>query len=43
MGKRTRAIQRKLKGVEALNDVDTQAVLPEISEEEIMDDDQENG
>ena len=41
MGKRTRAIQRKLKGVEALNDTDTQAVLPEISEGEILDDDQE--
>jgi len=43
MGKRTRAIQRKLKGVEALNDTDTQAVLPEISEEEIVDEEQENG
>jgi len=43
MGKRTRAIQRKLKGVEALNDTDTQAILPEISEEEIVDEEQENG
>ena len=43
MGKRTRAIQRKLKGVEALNDTDTQAILPEISEEEIVGEEQENG
>jgi hypothetical protein len=28
--------------VEALNDVNAQMVLPEISEEEIVDDDQEN-
>lgn len=42
MGKRTRAIQRKLKGVEALNDADAQVLLPEIAEGEIVDDEQEN-
>jgi len=42
MGKRTRAIQRKLKGVEALNDAETNLVLPEVSEEEIVDDEQES-
>jgi DNA recombination protein RmuC len=42
MGKRTRAIQRKLKGVEALNDADTQVLLPEIGEGEIVDDEPEN-
>jgi DNA recombination protein RmuC len=40
MGKRTRAIQRKLKGVEALNDAETNLVLPEVSEEEIVDDEE---
>ncbi|MBI1305571.1 MAG: DNA recombination protein RmuC [Bacteroidetes bacterium] len=34
MGKRTRAIQRKLKGVEALSDAETAKILPELSEEE---------
>jgi len=42
MGKRTRAIQRKLKGVEALNDAETSLVLPDVSEEEIVDDEQES-
>jgi DNA recombination protein RmuC len=34
MGKRTRAIQRRLKGVEALSSEETALVLPEIAEEE---------
>jgi DNA recombination protein RmuC len=34
MGRRTRAIQRKLKNVEALSDADTQALLPKNGEEE---------
>jgi len=42
MGKRTRAIQRKLKGVEALNDAETQVLLPEIAEGEIVDDEPDN-
>jgi DNA recombination protein RmuC len=42
MGKRTRAIQRKLKGVEALNDADTQLLLPEATEGIIADDEPEN-
>jgi DNA recombination protein RmuC len=40
MGKRTRAIQRKLKGVEVLNDTEAQLLLPEVSEE-IIDEEQE--
>lgn len=39
MGKRTRAIQRKLKGVEALNEADTQLLLPDITEGQIIDED----
>jgi len=33
MGKRTRAIQRKLKSVEALSEVETRSVFPEINED----------
>ncbi len=38
MGKRTRAIQRKLRGVEALGDDETKLILPETSELDIEDD-----
>ena len=38
VGKRTRAIQRKLKGVEALGDDETQIVLSEISTKELLED-----
>ncbi|MBS1660224.1 MAG: DNA recombination protein RmuC [Bacteroidetes bacterium] len=41
MGKRTRAIQRKLKGVETLGDAEARALLPDITEGEILDDDPE--
>lgn len=42
MGKRTRAIQRRLKGVEALNEADTKNILPEISDASfVLDDDDE--
>ncbi|MHA4809605.1 DNA recombination protein RmuC [Flavitalea flava] len=37
MGKRTRAIQRKLKGVEALNETDMKMLIPEPPEGEIID------
>jgi DNA recombination protein RmuC len=39
MGKRTRAIQRKLRGVEALNDAETKLILPEVTNTEIIDED----
>ena len=42
MGKRTRAIQRKLKGVETLSEEETKLVLPEATNSEILDDDNEN-
>ncbi len=35
MGKRTRAIQRSLKGVEALSEADAKNILPEISDNEL--------
>jgi DNA recombination protein RmuC len=38
VGKRTRAIQRKLKGVEALGDDETQIVLSEVSTKELLED-----
>jgi DNA recombination protein RmuC len=40
MGKRTRAIQRTLKGVEALGEAEAKALLPEISNHEIIDDEE---
>ena len=42
MGKRTRAIQRKLKGVETLSEEETKLVLPEATNSEVLDDDNEN-
>ncbi|MDD2344759.1 MAG: DNA recombination protein RmuC, partial [Bacteroidales bacterium] len=43
MGKRTRAIQRKLKSVEALSEAETKDILPELSDPTlIIDDDEEN-
>lgn len=40
MGKRTRAIQRKLKSVEALSDEDSKKLLPEVNDSELFDDDE---
>ena len=40
MGKRTRAIQRKLKGVEALSEAETKNILPEISDTALIIDDE---
>lgn len=37
MGKRTRAIQRKLKGVEALGDTEAQVLLSDITSSELVD------
>jgi DNA recombination protein RmuC len=42
MGKRTRAIQRKLKGVEMLSDTESQSLLPEISTNDEIDEDDTN-
>jgi len=40
MGKRTKAIQRRLRGVESLNEADTRLILPELnSEAEELEDD----
>lgn len=39
MGKRTRAIQRRLKSVEALDDADVKNILPELSETNGLDED----
>ncbi len=38
MGKRTKAIQRKLRGVEALTDADAKLILPEVTNAEIIED-----
>jgi DNA recombination protein RmuC len=42
MGKRTRAIQRKLKGVEALTEEETKLILPEATNGELLDDETES-
>lgn len=42
MGKRTKAIQRKLKSVETLSEKEAKLVLPEISESEVLDNENEN-
>ena len=42
MSKRTKAIQRKLRGVEALNDADAKLILPEIPDSDILDDEGDN-
>ena len=41
MGKRTRAIQRRLKGVEALTEEESKLILPEVTSTEAIDDDNE--
>jgi DNA recombination protein RmuC len=38
LGKRTRAIQRKLKSVEVMEPIDSELILPELSEEELAED-----
>jgi DNA recombination protein RmuC len=42
MGKRTRAIQRKLRTVEVLENGDNSLIIPEITDAELLDDDIEN-
>jgi DNA recombination protein RmuC len=41
MGKRTRAIQRRLKGVEALSEADAKNILPEIEDTALFSDDED--
>jgi DNA recombination protein RmuC len=41
-GKRTKAIQRKLRSVESLNESETRLILPEITDSELTDDENEN-
>jgi len=38
LGKRTRAIQRKLKDVEVLESIDSKIILPELTEDELIED-----
>jgi DNA recombination protein RmuC len=40
MGKRTRAIQRKLKSVEVLDDVESQVVLSDLTTKELLEDEE---
>ena len=42
MGKRTRAIQRKLKGIEVMGEEESKLLLPEISNAEIIDEEEDN-
>jgi DNA recombination protein RmuC len=42
MGKRTRAIQRKLKGVEVLGEVESKLLIPDITNNEIIDEEEIN-
>lgn len=42
MGKRTKAIQQKLKSVETLGEKEAKLILPEITESEVVDDENEN-
>lgn len=42
MHKRTKALQRKLRNVEALSEAETKLILPEISDTEFLEDESEN-
>ena len=42
MGKRTKAIQRKLRSVESLGEAEAKLILPEVTSAEIIDDNDEN-
>jgi DNA recombination protein RmuC len=41
MGKRTKAIQRKLRGVESLSEAEAKLILPELSDADLLDDENE--
>ena len=38
MGKRTKAIQRKLRSVETLNEAEAKFILPDITDNELLED-----
>jgi DNA recombination protein RmuC len=42
IGKRTKAIQRKLRSVESLNEAEAKLILPELTEAELFDDENDN-
>lgn len=42
MGKRTKAIQRKLRSVESLNEAEAKLILPELTEADLLDDENDN-
>ncbi len=42
MGKRTKAIQRKLRSVESLSEEEAKLMLPELTESDLLDDDSDN-
>lgn len=42
MGKRTKAIQRKLRGVESLDEAEAKLILPEVTDADLGDDENEN-
>lgn len=42
MGKRTKAIQRKLRSVESLNEAEAKLILPELTDAELLDDETDN-
>lgn len=42
MGKRTKAIQRKLRSVESLNEAEAKLILPELTDAELLDDENDN-
>ncbi|MEI9956853.1 MAG: hypothetical protein WDM90_11245 [Ferruginibacter sp.] len=42
MGKRTRAIQKRLKGVEVLGEEEAKLILPEMGASEVFDDEEQN-
>jgi DNA recombination protein RmuC len=43
MGKRTKAIQRRLRSVESLNEEEAKLILPDISDTDLLDDENDNG
>ena len=42
MGKRTKAIQRKLRSVESLSEEEAKLMLPELTDADLLDDDSDN-
>ncbi len=42
MSKQTKAIQRKLRSVESLNEAEAKLILPELTDAELLDDENDN-